>query len=682
MSAKKVTQKEHIKESTVELLTRAAAQAEQDIASGVDPKTAFLKAATTYNLTPEQTKLIVRGWNITNFDDHFRSAKLASQRASDIPVLHFDELAPTLTKMANDPLNLDSLTKQASPNQIWPGYLEPPKFTTPLPKHLKDSIQAEITSLKYEDLNHQIHAFTKQSSQEQYQLQEFCKKAADAFTALCTEFYTKKAQLIRILETSQVPDDILEANLRVTDKLAYKLLQSLKPQYSTKRAAIVHPIYTYDASKEPYRSLHECSKLMKEINDKAILLNSLKQHYYYGKDLEKKASIRQEQAFESIELFPLSGGSYRSVHKHIKSGGVIFTEEDIQNFFPQTSSRYESPSLEDEENPSSNTPTSGTLKKSDTIKPPKHLVFSNNVEVIDEDIESSENYKVAMDIPVYGKDNPEDIEKPSYGTSSSNEAQEDKASPFDPFVTTVLPPTYPEGFNFPTSPQGKGNKGPNDKSNKNKGPKDKSNKNKGPNQKSDTDPNQKNPPQKPNNQKQPDTDPNQNKPPRKPTNDLEKIKEELTKLKQQLEEYKGNKPPEDKSSGEKKIPLGDVVWEQIRDLMACQESKSKEKYSPEAIKQELFKNFPEEEIKSINFHIDQFSVALSAILNDPILADYPADEVIEAVGAIGQFAPNLLDVPQMMAIVVRKYLDQNKLLDIQDIVNLIRLGVKTSEKVI
>ena len=259
-----------------------------------------------------------------------------------------------------------------------------------------------------------------------------------------------------------------------------------------------------------------------------------------------------------------------------------------------------------------------------------------------------------MDIPVYGKDNPEDIEKLiSYDTSSSNEAEEDNASPFNPFVTTILPPTYPEGFNFPTSPQGKGNKGP----------KDKSNKNKGPNQKSDT-------------------DPNQNKPPRKPTNDLEKIKEELTKLKQQLKEYKGNKPPEDKSSGEKKILLGDVVWEQIGDLMAYQESKSKEKYSPEAIKQELFKNFPEEEIKSINFHIDQFSVALSAILNDPILADYPAAEVIEAVGAIGQFAPNLLDVPQMMAIVVRKYLDQNKLLDIQDIVNLIRLGGKTFEKVI
>ena len=626
MSAKKPNlQRKHIKETTVELLAKAASQAERDIASGVDPKTSFLKAAKKYNLTPEQTKLIVRGWNITNFNEHFRNTKLASQRAADIPVLHFDELAPALTKVANDPLGLESFSEKSASMNIWPGYFSPPKFATPIPSRLRNLIDSEIDSLRRDKIVYNLHAITKKSSKEQLQLQDLCKKAADAFTALCAEFYTKKAQLIPLLQTSQVPDDVLEANLRVTDKLAYKLLQSLKPYYSTKRASINHPIYTYDASREPYRSLHECSKLMQEINDKAILLNSLKQHYYYGKDLEKQASARRAQAFEAIELFPLSGGAYRSVHKWIKSGGTVLTQQDINNIFKTMKADSQ--------------PTFGSvpsiLRRKETrqealkrenpkssIKPPKHLVFSNSVEVVEseEDPASSE------------RDSEAEFARERFSLKKRAQVQ------INPSV--LGPPGGPiggggGGGGGGTRGGGSGGAGGGTGGGGGGG----------------------------------GTGGGGSRGGLATKEEIAKLREAIKNLRSQIASMGAGSSLKRDLTGAVDT-LDKVVDSYIKDRAAVIE----EKHSPEAIRAEIEKLFPREEVAESTFRLDQLTGAVYGILRDPVLANYPISDVVEAVGSVAKLAPDLLDNPAVLTVVVRKYLDQNKLLDIQDIVNLVRLN--------
>ena len=607
MSAKKPNlQRKHIKEITVELLAKAASQAERDIASGVDPKTAFLKAAKKYNLTPEQTKLIVRGWNITNFNEHFRNTKLASQRAADIPVLHFDELAPALTKVANDPLGLESFSEKSASMSIWSGYFSPPKFATPISSRLRYLIDSEIDSLRRDKIVYNLHAITKKSSKEQLQLQDLCKKAADAFTALCAEFYTKKAQLIPLLQTSQVPDDVLEANLRVTDKLAYKLLQSLKPYYSTKRASINHPIYTYDASREPYRSLHECSKLMQEINDKAILLNSLKQHYYYGKDLEKQASARRAQAFEAIELFPLSGGAYRSVHKWIKSGGTVLTQQDINNIFKTMKADSQ--------------PTFGSvpsiLRRKETrqealkrenpkssIKPPKHLVFSNSVEVVE------------------SEEDPASSERDSEAEFVRERSSLKKRAQVQINPSVLGPPGGPieGGGGGGTGDVGTGGSG---------------------------------------------------------SGGGLATKEDIAKLREAIKNLRSQIASMGAGSALKRDLIGavDTIAEVVDSYIKDRAAVIEEKHSPEAIRAEIEKLLPREEVAESTFRLDQLTGAVYGILRDPVLANYPISDVVEAVGSVAKLAPDLLDNPAVLTVVVRKYLDQNKLLDIQDIVNLVRLN--------
>ena len=291
----------HISEETLDLLTQAAAWAEGEIASGVDPKTAFMQAAKEFDLTPQQTKLLIRGWNITNFTEKFGSSRKLEDRCSEVPVLHFDEFEKLL--------NAGAKTAAANNGSVWYGYDVPPEV------RIKRAYQKDPLK-KYESVLATDEFFFKVAGAENFVKRNFNKlidlrrQAYDAFTSLVSEFQIKLGELKSAIKVSGIPKDVLVGNLNVVNPLSARIVSHVLKE--TKCANLVRNRidYSFDEKQEPYKTALKCAALMVSIDDKKKLLNKLDDLWDGYKFDDRVIKKQAEWAVESMEISPLVGGVY------------------------------------------------------------------------------------------------------------------------------------------------------------------------------------------------------------------------------------------------------------------------------------------------------------------------------------------------------------------------------------
>ena len=323
----------HISEETLDLLTQAAAWAEGEIASGVDPKAAFMQAAKEFDLTPQQTKLLIRGWNITNFTEKFGSSRKLEDRCSEVPVLHFDEFEKLL--------NAGAKTAAANNGSVWYGYDVPPEV------RIKRAYQKDPLK-KYESVLATDEFFFKVAGAENFVKRNFNKlidlrrQAYDAFTSLVSEFQIKLGELKSAIKVSGIPKDVLVGNLNVVNPLSARIVSHVLKE--TKCANLVRNRidYSFDEKQEPYKTALKCAALMVSIDDKKKLLNKLDELWDGYKFDDRVIKKQAEWAVESMEISPLVGGVYSKRRWGYFNDNVLDVEDP--DFFVLSGNSPEEPS--------------------------------------------------------------------------------------------------------------------------------------------------------------------------------------------------------------------------------------------------------------------------------------------------------------------------------------------------
>lgn len=292
---------ERISEDTLNRLVEAASSAEADIANGAEPQKAFLDAAKAYDLTPEQTKLLVRGWNITNFTDKLGSSKKLEDRCADIPVVHFDELEKFLKDSIKTASN-ETVT-------VWHGYYAPPE------RRIKRAYQKDPLG-NYEKILETDNFFVKVAGVNTFVKKNFNriidlrKQASAALKSLISEFQLKFASLKSASRLVNIPKDVVLGNLRTVNPLAAKIAADAFAHVKQARLEGRKADYSFSPNKEPYSTALKCASLMESIDKGSQLLQKLEK-IWSGFHFEDKVAEKQARwAVESMEISPLVGGVY------------------------------------------------------------------------------------------------------------------------------------------------------------------------------------------------------------------------------------------------------------------------------------------------------------------------------------------------------------------------------------
>lgn len=291
----------HISEETLDLLTQAAASAEDAIASGVDPKTAFMQAAKDFDLTPQQTKLLIRGWNITNFTEKFGSSRKLEDRCAEVPVLHFDEFE----KLMNAPVKTASVNN----GPVWYGYDIPPEVRIKR-VYQKDPLKGYESVLATDEFFFKVADAEKFVKRNFNKLIDLRRQAYDAFTSLVSDFQIKLGELKSAIKVSGIPKDVLVGNLNVVNPLAARIVSDVLKEVKCASLVRDRVDYSFDEKQEPYKTALKCAALMVSIDDKKKLLNKLDKIWAGYKFEDKVIKKQAEWSVESMEISPLVGGVY------------------------------------------------------------------------------------------------------------------------------------------------------------------------------------------------------------------------------------------------------------------------------------------------------------------------------------------------------------------------------------
>jgi len=249
-----------LRQETVQKILKAADYAKLRVSEGAPVDVALAEAANKQGLGPEQTRLLVQGWNIDASLEHLKSASSLEDRLGNITIAHYDNVVKLLnTKQAS----ADDLPVVSESDEVWDGYYKPPAepFVQPI---VKDAFAEKYPSEQTVDVDKVARAVENKTAKNAILRRDLVKKAREEHDVLERKFLDKIDEIDWAMAASHADPTIVKENLKVASKDAYAFLNQIEPRL--KRKYDVNPSYiVYDPTKYPYKTILEGVKLAREL---------------------------------------------------------------------------------------------------------------------------------------------------------------------------------------------------------------------------------------------------------------------------------------------------------------------------------------------------------------------------------------------------------------------------------
>lgn len=312
-----------LSKKTAELIDRAVDRAEVLLLDNT-PEEAFAKAAHEYNLTDDQTHILIRGWNISKFLTKFSSASDLVKRLEPLEVIDFDRVLEIKHKLEN--------TKTASP--VWGGYYIDPDFIDVKKPSLEDYFVKDATT-DPSRFNRLVKIADATIEKRIKLLRSSIELAKRAYIELIGKIHKKLTEVKQAFAHTRTNPEIAKKHLRVSNPKAYAVLCALDGSLD-KLAHYNDDNILYDPKKYPYCPLIELSELL-EKGEKAKSVIK-KAEAAYKKHLDR-LGIKPEEELELLSyLSPTPhypSGRYPVIDPYAKPDKPVISDSEL-NIFTKT----------------------------------------------------------------------------------------------------------------------------------------------------------------------------------------------------------------------------------------------------------------------------------------------------------------------------------------------------------